>query len=295
MRGIIIASCVVVAVTGAVALRSHAEAAAPPVKTATPTPSVIRSPTPTATSTPVTSMFIWADVIVNAAPSFDRVSALIANVECASGMPIIPVDTEGTNVDLIVPSAAERPGCGTPGAIVHFLIGGRPARGTVVWQPGAFVHVSLIVGPDWASYYGRYTWQWTPGGPLFEVVAVIDGRECGRQGNPLRGLGPEWDYGMRVLPDELRSGCGRPGSVVHFELRAGDVLLARARETASWQPLALQELNLTFVPIRVLPSTGVGKARPKPEHNAFALAAAGVVCIVAGAARSPAKRRPGDG
>jgi hypothetical protein len=125
IRRILIASLVVATVVAALAARSYAEATAPPVKSATPTPSVVPTPTPTATATPVTSMFISADVIVNAAPSFERVTAVIGGVECASGTPIIPVDTNSAMVDLIVPPAGEQAGCGTPGALVRFLIGGR--------------------------------------------------------------------------------------------------------------------------------------------------------------------------
>jgi hypothetical protein len=159
------------------------------------------------------------------------------------------------------------------------------ARETVEWQPAAYAHLSLIVGPDWAEYHGRYLWSWTPGDPLFAVVALIDGRDCGVQNNPLQGEGPEWSYGMRALPDELRPGCGRPGSLVHFELRAGDVALARARETAIWQPAALRELDLTFTPVSVLPATGDGTAgaRLARSHLALAVVAAGLACVVAGA------------
>jgi len=286
MRGIIFASLVVaaMAVGPTMVAQSPAEAASPPTAITTPTPSITVTATPTATATPVTAMFVWADVTVNAAPSSERVTALIGDVECASEVPIRLPDIGGTTAFLTVPSSAERPGCGVPGAIVHFLIGGQPARGTVVWETGAFSRVSLVIGPDWASYYGRYVWPWTPGEPLFMVVAVVDGRDCGAQENPLRGEGPEWGYGLKVLPDELFPGCGRPGAKVQFELRTSDGILARASETAIWQPGAVQELNLTFKRLQVLPTTGAGPSTSHlpPEHVALAFAFAGITFGIVG-------------
>ena len=295
IRGIVVASLVLVAFVGTVAVHAHAEAAAPPVRSATPTPSAVPTATPTATATPVTSMFIWADVAVNAGPTFDRVTAMIGDVECVSANAGYYPESFGvTSAILQVPSSHERSGCGVPGAIVHFLVGGVPAKGTVPWQQGGFARVSVVMGPDWASYYGRYAWPATPSGSWFGVVAVINGTDCGKQGNPLQGEGPEWSYGIKVLPDELRPGCGRPGSVVRFELRAGDVLLARARETAIWQPAALQGVDLTFAPVPVLPATGAGRSSGSASrpHAAFALAAAGIARVAAG---WRCRRRSGGG
>jgi hypothetical protein len=293
MRAIVVASLVVVAAMAAgvaMSMAASAEAASlatatgtPTPATATPTPSISPTATPTITQTPVTSMFVSGTGWVDVQPRFDLVTAMIGDTPCATARSMYAMDGLGAFFYMLVPSERELPGCGVPGAAVRFVVDGRPARETVAWQARGSQNVRLTVGLEFAEYHVSFTWQLQPD-VGFRVIPAIDGRDCAYPTLGSQGLGPAWTDILIVVPDEVRPGCGVSGRAVHFVLRSGDMVVATAAETAAWQPGAVQELFLTFSPVGALPTTGAG---PRTQHAfeqraAFALAAAAIVCIVAG-------------
>lgn len=85
---------------------------------------------------------IFGSVTVTGRPAPGAaVVALVGAIACGRST----VAADGTyQVD--VRSAASQPGCGTDGALVTFTVDGRPARESVTYQSGAFIHRDLTVG-----------------------------------------------------------------------------------------------------------------------------------------------------
>lgn len=176
-------------------------------------------------ATPVTTfdgtfMIVGGEAWVDAEPSSEEVRALIGEVECAVGSPGLLHDASRPRWMLIVPPASERAGCGTPGAIIRFEIGGRAARQSVAWTQGWGVGLTLSIGPEAAVYGGRFRLDELPIG--VGVEPLIDGRVCGRRWIGFRGLGPEWGYEVIVYPEEIAPGCGRAGARVTLQIVAVD-------------------------------------------------------------------------
>jgi hypothetical protein len=115
-------------------------------------------------------------------------------------------------VTLLVPPENESPGCGRPGAIIHFEIDGRPANQSLTWAPGAGTFLTFTAGPEAAVYWGEAGFDRLP--VNWHVVPVIDGMECGWQLNGFRGEGPTWTYEVAVYPDEMVPGCGRDRALI---------------------------------------------------------------------------------
>jgi hypothetical protein len=263
--------------------------AANALSTSTPTlawPTSTATPTATPTLPPERQpMHVFVRAWIDANPGFSSVTALIADTECATVEPIIVPGDYAPSITVEIPAAAVRPGCGTPGAVVRFIVDGREARPTITWSPGEYVSLTLFVGPDFARYYGRYVLPQPPG--LWTIVPTIGAMDCGYQLNPLLGEGPEWAYDVVVYPHEIRAGCGRLGGLVRFEVRAGDDVLAVAQETAIWEPGAVKELPLTMIPVvprRALPITGDGSgaAGGLAASAAIAMTLWGAMLVTAG-------------
>lgn len=102
---------------------------------------------------------------------------------------------------------------------------------------------NLPVSP--ATYYGAITVgpDFTPV-PGLEVVAYVDGRQCGATKTELQALHgqPQLVYAIKVWADDPGEapGCGGPGKTVSFT-----VLGIAMAESTGWQNDRVQELSLT--------------------------------------------------
>ncbi len=76
--------------------------------------------------------------------------------------------------------------------------------------------------------------------PTGEVVAMIDGVECGRSTVMLLIDGPaETDYGIDVVSESDRPGCGREGATVQFYIKG-----RLAKQSGIWRAGARQHLDI---------------------------------------------------
>lgn len=260
--------------TALVALAALAFAAAAcgqPLTTAeeTQTAEAVASPSnsdtttsPSQTSTPTTQsdeMTLTANVWVDAQRAIVHVQAMIGETECAAAESRTAPDVYESIVSLHIVSAAIKPGCGTPGALVRFVLGGRPATRTIDWQPGRQIGVDIVAGPEFQRVGGTYLV--TGADEHATIEATVNGQPCSLDlitaGASLVGDQPVFD--LLVFPEEVRPGCGRAGAEVALEAvdSAGAVRTVRAlsQSTFSWEPGS--RLNLGVVSF-----SAVGTASP---------------------------------
>jgi len=254
------------------------------------------TPTPTATATPVASaaadfdIFLWVD----ARQSWEPVVAKIGDVVCGgeTQSPVSPPDSGVIDHHVRVQSDASIPGCGTPGAIVTFLVGGRQADRTAQWLPGEERSLTLLVGPPFARFWGDADLQLKTGNE--RLVPFVGEKACGYQENSWQGAAPAYGYGLVVYSHELQAGCGVEGAQISFKLvdEQGNVL-AVAEKTGVWRvwdgtTSTFQSLNLTMVPVSSIRvgSTGTGDSQesggPPVGVVALGLALAGLTTLGAG-------------
>jgi hypothetical protein len=259
----------------------RAVAATPsPTGTATSTETPVAIPTLAPADRPMTVIgHAWVDGY----PGGGDVSAFIGGVECGSG-PQLATDA-GESFALEVPAAAEKAGCGTPGAVVTFKIGTRDARPTAAWEAGAYLTTTLIAGPPFSLIAGTFT---PPAGAGYvEVEPLVGGVVCGQQLNPLLGEGPSFDFIVTVEPAERRAGCGTPGAIVTFRFVRVDGMtrtpLGVAPLVAVWT--VWDGSPSSGATARALPSTGVGEAARAANGlvaEAMLAAVGGLGCLLAG-------------
>jgi hypothetical protein len=160
-------------------------------------------------------MIVGGEVWVDAEPTAGLVRAFIRDELCAEGAAGSPPDGFYPTVTLTIPPDEERPGCGAPGSVIRFEIDGRPAKQTLTWAAGVGVGLRLSSGPEAAVYSGIVVIDGLPP-PGFRIEPLIQGKVCGRQVSAFRGEGPRYPYEVLVYPDEVSTGCGRPGAVIEF-------------------------------------------------------------------------------
>ncbi len=243
-----------------------------PAQARTPTATGTAAPAPIVTPTagaPASNkpMDVTGTVWVNAASALTTVQAFVGSTECAETNTFMAPDTYGTEFGISVPSVSDKAGCGQPGAVVSFAVGGVPVDKTVVWQSGGLDHADLVVGPPFARYIGSFTYAGQITSNL-KIQPLIDGVICGSQLDQLLGPGPTYDFDVVVLPAELQPGCGRPGATVSFQLASpngtGKSLtpLANATATAPWEVWEVGQAPPTvgFLDFIALPVAGSGPA-----------------------------------
>jgi hypothetical protein len=254
-------------------------------------PIYAQEPTPSAEPDEASaSMTVWGPVWVDARPAATTIRAFVGETECAAEDSITPVDTYITTYRLVVPPAEERAGCGEPGAIINFTVGGAPVGTTAAWQSGGTARLDLVAGPPFARYSGEFTWSDATG--ALAVEPLIGERVCGEQLNPLQGEGPSYGYDVVVDPETLQTGCGVPGAIVRLRLVREEegrrtVLADATGGEVTWEPgIQLTGHALTFAatPNVVLPTTGDGITSSGGRGSLPAAGiGAGIALIVAGA------------
>lgn len=124
--------------------------------------------------------------------------------------------------------------------MVTFTVNGMPAREAIEWLPGLRPSVDIVVGPEFATYFGKIA---VAGGSEAQgvVVPYIDGVVCGEQ------LSGDVDpgviaYFVVVDPYELRESCGATGKLVEFRLER-ESGSAEVLGTARWDTAATVDLG----------------------------------------------------
>ena len=213
---------------------------------------------------------------VDAEPYYwQEVEARIGDVVCGQATPFRVVDSDSPSFFLYVMPATEKPGCGTPGAVISFFVDGRQAHQTAEWERDSSDSLSLVVGAPIAWIYGKFTLTVSP--VSYEVIPFVNGVACGYQLNPWQGVG-EFGYGVVVYPKELKEGCGVEGSVVTLSLvNTSTGKAVAAVQTGIWHADTVQTLNLVFPDLGVdtLPVSGDGGSSGFPW--AYALIAPALV------------------
>lgn len=218
----------------------------------------VLSPLPTAASASE-SMYLSGSIWVDAKPATGEVLAYINGQQCGKhGQSFTSVDAGGPTFVVEILSDAEMPGCGVPGEPVVITINGRAINEVIEWQPGAQQPRKLVAGPPFGTYMGEFRINSFP--QPFDVVAYVDGTECGRSTARIIQLSPadppkDLPYGVVVNPDELQSGCGRAGTTVilqiEFEGPAGAVREAIYQGSWDTQPVHLPPMDLpSYVPTK---------------------------------------------
>ncbi len=185
------------------------------------------------------------------APAGTLIEALVNGQEC--GTTTTP-ESSG-QFDLTILGAGERPGCATPGDLVHFRVGGVAAAETFTWvpfidTPGAFEwqlqHLSAMEERAWYWLQGPADDLPAVGSTVQAVVAGVVCDETVVEAAPSTGLivlseaslSSTAGFSRLIVPSEsIQPGCGRPGATVAF--------LAGGVEVGSipWQA-GLQRLEL---------------------------------------------------
>lgn len=171
---------------------------------------------------------VWVD----AEPGGNQVSATMSGTVCASVSVGQVTDGETQSFYQIeVPAAEGKPGCGVDGATVNFEIDGQSAKPPSIWKAGQIQTVHIWTGEDFAAFSGSLFQNggpWPASDESILVEAFIGAVECGSLQQFLFG---DPSYGsIRVLPDSLRPGCGRPGDTITFSVDG-----LPAEETAVWE------------------------------------------------------------
>jgi hypothetical protein len=171
---------------------------------------------------------------VNAAPAEGNVRAFIDGVDCTGPAPIIPPDSAPNSYYISVLSSAWLEGCGDPGDVITFTIGGVPANETAAWQPtgrdGFANDFSLTAGPPFAVFWPSVS-EWEPGTAPREfhtpvVAAMIDGVVCATYSPSALG-----GDALIIKQQGTPGGCGYEGALVEFAVDGYAV-----EETARWHP-----------------------------------------------------------
>jgi hypothetical protein len=209
-------------------------------------------------------MSLAGEIYVDGRPASGTLVAFIGGQECGKGQSGFAEDRGFFVVTVTV--AAERAGCGVPGAVVSFTMNGQAVNETVAWKPGVQDSaVALSAGPAIAIYRGSFSLvpgfkSGLPGAkPSLVVTPYIDGLACGDAVDAGVNLldHARWVYQVVVDPEELRGGCGRDGASVVLQLQVeGGPSIDLA--TAPWQTL----------PVVQVPNVDLRSVVPPPATKA---------------------------
>jgi len=245
--------------------------ATPAVATATPEPAptvedeptsvpdrVGHLPTPSSDSE---AMYQGGHTYVDGRPASGKLVAFIGGQECGKGQSGFIATPNEAVLNIRVASAAERAGCGVPGATVSFTMDGQAVNETVDWAPGFQDPVDLSAGPAPAIYRGTFSLvaafkSGLPGAkPSLMVVPYIDNLACGEAAETGMNLVDHARFLYRVLvrPDEVQNGCGREGVnvVLRLQVEGGPTV---ELATVPWQTL----------PVVQLPNVDLRNVVPRP-------------------------------
>ena len=157
----------------------------------------------------------YGAVTVNGRPpeAGTTVQARVGSTICGTG-----TVTAGGSYAVDVASAATRPGCGTEGAIVTFLVGGVPASGTGRFQGGAFVLVDLTAGrrlqvfPDYDGATDYICWDDTSRSETayrVDLWKLVDGRWQHQHSHELvRSAGESAGQGWTCFGEDVKAELG---------------------------------------------------------------------------------------
>jgi hypothetical protein len=157
---------------------------------------------------------------IDATPAGEEVRALIGGQECGRGRVFHfnsePPEVVGT-YSLVIASDAMKSGCGVRGSQVIVFIDDQRVNRDFTWAPGDN-QVPLVVGPDFARYYGHLVLD-AGLAPAMRVVPYLNGIACGTQFMGGELYTPfDWWYELTVYPDALQPGCGYDGAEISFML-----------------------------------------------------------------------------
>jgi hypothetical protein len=219
-------------------------------------------PTPSSDSE---AMYQGGYTYVDGRPASGKLVAFIGGQECGKGQSGFIVTRDEAMLNIRVASAAERAGCGVPGATVSFTMNGQAINETVDWAPGFQDPVDLSAGPAPAIYRGTFSLAAgfksdLPGAkPSLMVVPYIDNLACGEAAETGMNLVDHARFVYRVLvrPDEVQTGCGRDGASVVLRLQVeGGPTVEFA--TVPWQTL----------PVVQVPNVDLRNVVPPPATEA---------------------------
>jgi hypothetical protein len=169
-------------------------------------------------------MSLGGSVFVDARrPSEYEVIAYIEGLECGRTKSQRFLHSDAATFGLVIASDAEIDGCGEPGDEVTLTVNGREVNKKYEWQPGPLPGSStvLVVGPNFARYYGRVIMDAGYPPPMMVIPYIGDtvcGEELYSEATARHHVGYRL-YQVVVDPDALVPGCGREGAVVRFVLK----------------------------------------------------------------------------